>query len=110
MKEERPLGETCAPVMLVDLWIDVTAYEEKVLKSVTVIVQKAFAPTEEGRCWLDNAHFRTHVGKAEFTVVPVKHFVVVGKVRIENTQPATMGKVTHCDAHGGGLGPSPFTA
>ena len=81
MKQQRPLREGCAPVVLVYLGIYVPVRFEQVEPSVVVVVEEPVAPTHKGNRRLRHPGLVAHIGKACIAVVVVQHLVVVAEVR-----------------------------
>src|SRR5579863_2679944 len=71
VKEQWTFRPGCSPVVLIDLWVDVSAHEHEVFPAVVVVVEKLGAPTEKGIRRFGEAHLRSDVDEVSIAVIAI---------------------------------------
>src|ERR1700756_4478941 len=89
-QQQRSLSEAGAPVVIVYLFVDVTAGDENVLPAVVVVVDEAIAPAKKWDCIFGDSSFIARIDEVQVAIVSVQHFVVVRKVSVQNIQAANI--------------------
>src|SRR5215813_2039389 len=72
-KQQRLLRVGCAPLMIVDGWIDVTISDHHVLPTIIVVVDKHRSPTKEWQRYLAQAGHESHISKVSLAVIVIQH-------------------------------------
>src|SRR6201994_1034535 len=98
-QQQRSLGEAGPPVVIVYLFVDVTAGDENVLPAVVVVVDEAIAPAKKWDRIFGDSSFIARIDEVQVAIVSVQHFVVVRKVSVQNIQAANIPVVAHRDSH-----------
>ena len=97
------LLEAGAPVVAVDLGVDVAVGGEEVEPAVVVVVEEGGAPAEEGNGGFGDAELVADVGEVAVAVVVVEDLVVVGEGGVVEVDAAVVEVVAGGDAHAGGF-------
>src|SRR6185437_4750536 len=101
VKQERALGESSAPVMLIDFGVDMAVDFEEVEPAVVVVVEEAITPAYEGDGGLRDSGLVADVGEAGVTIIVVENLVVVSEIGDIEADEAVVLIIPGGNAHGG---------
>src|SRR5580698_339740 len=103
MEEQRPFRPGCAPVLAIDLWVNMAVHNEEIEPTIVVIVEKGCTPTEKGDGDLGNTCLVGDICEIGITIVTVERVVVIGEGCVVEIEKTVVGVVPDGDTHAGGL-------
>src|SRR3984885_5447496 len=103
MEEQRALRPGCAPVLAIDLWVNMAVDNEEIEPAIVVIVKKGCTPTEKGDGDLGNACLVGDICEIGITIVTVERIVVIRKGCVVEIEKTVVGVISDGDTHAGSL-------